>query len=191
MRKDAMKYVKKCDACQRHAPVSHQPAEPLHPVISPWPFMKWGMDIVGPLPKAPGNKVYMLAMTDYFSKLIEAESFSQVTEAQSTPRNPQSNGQAESSNKIIVENLRKKLEEIGGKWAEELPLVLWADRTTPKVATGKPLHWYSGQARYSFEVVVPTHDTGARQRSETSGNGKRLDTVDELEPPGSGWPRTA
>ncbi|XP_074305132.1 uncharacterized protein LOC141640140 [Silene latifolia] len=82
MRKDAMEYAKKCDACQRHAPVTNQPAEPLHPVISPWPFMKWGMDIVGPLPKAPGNKVYMLAMTDYFSKWIEAESSSQVTEAQ-------------------------------------------------------------------------------------------------------------
>ncbi|XP_074271116.1 uncharacterized protein LOC141595042 [Silene latifolia] len=31
----------------------------------------------------------------------------------STLRNPQSNGQAESSNKIIVENLKKKLEERG------------------------------------------------------------------------------
>ncbi|XP_074271451.1 uncharacterized protein LOC141595387 [Silene latifolia] len=67
------------------------------------------MDIVGPLLRAPGNKVYMLAMTDYFSKWIEAESSSQ----KSTPRNPQSNGQAESSNKIIVENLKKKLEEMG------------------------------------------------------------------------------
>ncbi|XP_074301332.1 uncharacterized protein LOC141632713 [Silene latifolia] len=57
----------------------------------------------------------------------------------STPRNPQSNGQAESSNKIIVENLKKKLEEIRGKWAEELPLVLWADRTTPKVEMASSL----------------------------------------------------
>ncbi|XP_074306495.1 uncharacterized protein LOC141641746 [Silene latifolia] len=112
MRKDAMKFSKRCDACQRHAHVSHQLAEPLHQVISPWPIMKWGMDIVGPLPRAPGNKVYMLAMTDYFSKWKEAELSSQVTEIQ-------------------------KLEEIGGKWAEELPLVLWADRTTPKVATGQ------------------------------------------------------
>ncbi|XP_074299306.1 uncharacterized protein LOC141630372 [Silene latifolia] len=125
MRKDAMEFAKRCDACQRHAHVSHQPAEPLHQIISPWPFMEWGMDIVGPLPRAPGDKVYMLAMTDYFSKWIEAESSSRVTETQkSTPRNPQPNGQAESSNKVIVENLKKKLEEIGGKWEEELPLVL-------------------------------------------------------------------
>ncbi|XP_074299382.1 uncharacterized protein LOC141630466 [Silene latifolia] len=207
MRKDALEYAKKCDACQRHAPVSHQPAEPLHPVTSPWPFMKWGMDIVGPLPKAPGNKVYGLAMTDYFSKWIEAASSSQVTETQviyfikhniicksgipykiicdngsqfignkteafcarwnislqkSTSRNPQSNGQAESSSKIIVKNLRKKLEEIGGKWAEELPLVLWADRTTPKVATGQtPFSLvFEVEAVIPSKVRVPTHRYG-------------------------------
>ena len=42
--------------------------------------MKWGMDIVGKLPQAPQQKVFMLAMTDYFSKWIEADSFRQVTE---------------------------------------------------------------------------------------------------------------
>ncbi|XP_074299439.1 uncharacterized protein LOC141630541 [Silene latifolia] len=178
-RKDAMEYAKKCDACQRHAPVSHQPAEHLHPVISPWPFMKWRMDVVGPLPKAPGNKVYMLAMTDYFSKWIEAELSSQVTETQE----PQSNGQAESSNKIIVENLRKKLVEIGGKWAEELPLVMWADRTTPKIATGQtPFSLLFGaEAVIPFEVRVPTHRyeclTEERNQVEMAS---KLDTVDEL-----------
>ncbi|XP_074283426.1 uncharacterized protein LOC141607977 [Silene latifolia] len=169
---------------ERHAHVSHQPAEPLHQVISPWPFMKWGMDIVVPLPRAPGNKVYMLAMTDYFSKWIEVESSSQVTETQkSTPRNPQSNGQAKSSNKIIVENLKKKLEEIGGKWAEELPLVLWADKTTPKVATGQtPFSLlFRAEAVIPSKVRVPTHRYGCitedRNQVEMSSN---LDTIDEL-----------
>ena len=40
--------------------------------------MKWGMDIVGKMPQAPSQKVFMLAMTDYFSKWIEAEAFRQV-----------------------------------------------------------------------------------------------------------------
>ncbi|XP_074298289.1 uncharacterized protein LOC141629138 [Silene latifolia] len=30
MRKDAMEFAKRCDACQRHAHVSHQPGEPAH-----------------------------------------------------------------------------------------------------------------------------------------------------------------
>ncbi|XP_074298558.1 uncharacterized protein LOC141629457 [Silene latifolia] len=38
------------------------------------------MDIVGKIPVAPGQKVFMLAMTGYFSKWIEADSFRQVTE---------------------------------------------------------------------------------------------------------------
>ncbi|XP_074297429.1 uncharacterized protein LOC141628152 [Silene latifolia] len=122
----------------------------------------------GPLPKAPGNKVYMLAMTDYFSKWIEAESFSQVTEAQLehfiAKSTPETLGPMAGSpkNKIIVENLRKKLEEIGGKWAEELPLVLWADRTTPKVATGQtPFSLVFGaEAVIPSEVRVPTHRYG-------------------------------
>ncbi|XP_074271144.1 uncharacterized protein LOC141595071 [Silene latifolia] len=80
MRKDAIDYIKKCEECQRHAPVSHQPAEHMHPIISPWPFMKWGMDIVGPLPRASGNRTYMLAMTGYFSKWIVAEAFPQILE---------------------------------------------------------------------------------------------------------------
>ncbi|MDP1136577.1 transposase family protein, partial [Klebsiella pneumoniae] len=42
--------------------------------------MKWGMDIVGKLPMAPGQRVFMLALTDYFSKWIEAEAFRSVTE---------------------------------------------------------------------------------------------------------------
>ena len=36
------------------------------------------MDIVGKLPVAPGGKVFMLAMTDYFSKWIVAEVFSSI-----------------------------------------------------------------------------------------------------------------
>lgn len=34
--------------------------------------MKWGMDIVGPLPPAPGKVRFLLILTDYFSKWVEA-----------------------------------------------------------------------------------------------------------------------
>ncbi|XP_076883387.1 uncharacterized protein LOC143532138 [Bidens hawaiensis] len=80
MRKDAMIYAQKCDACQRDSNILHQPPGPIHLIVSTWPFMKWGMDIVGKLPKAQGGKVFMLAMTDYLSKWMEAEAFVQVRE---------------------------------------------------------------------------------------------------------------
>ncbi|XP_074356440.1 uncharacterized protein LOC141696156 [Apium graveolens] len=52
-------YTKRYDACQRHAPIIHQPSEHLNISIPSWPFMKWGMDIVGKMPPALGPKVLM------------------------------------------------------------------------------------------------------------------------------------
>ncbi|XP_060187762.1 uncharacterized protein LOC132616966 [Lycium barbarum] len=69
---DAKNFIRKCDQCQRHAPVIHQPSELFHPILSPWPFMKWRMDIVGPLPSALGKARFILFMTNYFSKWVEA-----------------------------------------------------------------------------------------------------------------------
>ena len=228
MRKDAINYSQKCDACQRHSNILHQPAEPMHPIISPWPFMKWGMDIVGKLPTTPGGKVFMLAMTDYFSKWIEAEAFVQVREKEvisfikrniltrfgipaeitcdngsqfigkrttdfcsswgikmitSTPVHPQANGQAESSNKIIINNLKRRLDSKKGKWAEELPFVLWADRTTTKNATGQTLFSlvFGTEAVIPTEMVIPTARTNL-QTLEINNEilTHDLDTVDEI-----------
>jgi len=76
----------------------------------------------------------------------------------STPYNPRSNGQAESSNKIIINILKRKLMAKRGKWAEELPLVLWADRTTTKNSTGQtPFSLvYGCEAVIPVEVALPT-----------------------------------
>ena len=78
MRKDAVYYATKYKACQIHAGVTYQTSEPLHPTLVPWPFMKWGMDIIGKLPPAMGQKVFFLAMSDYFSKWGEVETFREV-----------------------------------------------------------------------------------------------------------------
>ena len=85
MNADAMEHAKKCDACQRHASVLKQPSEPLDATVAPWPFMRWGMDIVGKLPPASGQRVFFLAMTDYFSKWFEGEAYKEVKETRSYP----------------------------------------------------------------------------------------------------------
>lgn len=56
----------------------HTHAEPLHSAIIPWPFMKWGIDIVGKLPIGSNQKVFVLVLTDYFTKWIKAKAFSRV-----------------------------------------------------------------------------------------------------------------
>ena len=78
MQREALEYVKKCDQCQRYAPGIHQPGGILNPISSPWPFAQWGLDIVGPFPKAVGNKKYLIVGTDYFTKWVEAEPLANI-----------------------------------------------------------------------------------------------------------------
>ncbi|RDX91197.1 Retrovirus-related Pol polyprotein from transposon 17.6, partial [Mucuna pruriens] len=52
LKADCMDYVKRCDTCQRFADNHQAPAEQMHAVMSPWPFHKWGIDILGPFPRA-------------------------------------------------------------------------------------------------------------------------------------------
>ena len=70
--------MKKCDQCQRFAPNTHRPGGFLNPLSSPWPFAQWGLDIVGPFPKAAGNKKYLLVGTNYFTKWVEAERLANI-----------------------------------------------------------------------------------------------------------------
>ena len=69
----------------------------------------------------------------------------------STPAYPQSNGQAEAINKTIMNGLKKRLDSAKGKWAKELPSVLWAYRTTPKRSTREILF----SLTYEVEAVIP------------------------------------
>ena len=78
MRQDAKIYVRKCDKCQKHAPIPHVPAETLNSVASPWPFSQWGMDIMGPLPTTASQKKFLLVATDYFSKRVEVEAYASI-----------------------------------------------------------------------------------------------------------------
>ena len=78
MQKDAQDYAKKCDQCQRFAPNIYQLEGVLNPLSSSWPFAQWGLDIVGPFPKAVGNKRYLLVGTDYFTKWVEVEPLANI-----------------------------------------------------------------------------------------------------------------
>ena len=48
-----------------------------------------------------------------------------ITNRYSTPANQQGNGQVETVNKFIVSGLKKRLDDVKGKWVEELSHVLW------------------------------------------------------------------
>ena len=59
-------------------PNIHQPGGTLNPLSSTWPFAQWGLDILGPFPKAVGNKRFLLVGTDYFTKWVETEPIANI-----------------------------------------------------------------------------------------------------------------
>ena len=154
------------------------------------------MDIVGPFPKAAGNKRWLLFSTDYFTKWVETEPLANIkdmdakrfiwkniitrfgiprtlildnglqfdskafrsyccdlgiTNIYSTPAYPQGNGQAEAVNKVIMNGLKKRLDDAKEKWVEELPHVLWTYQTTPCKSTRETPF----SITYGVEVVIP------------------------------------
>ncbi|RDX96318.1 Gypsy retrotransposon integrase-like protein 1, partial [Mucuna pruriens] len=144
LRHDCMEYVKKYDKCQRFAEGHKVPSEHLHSITSPWPFYRWGVDILGPFPMAPGQLKFLIVAVDYFTKWIETEpivaiscerfgipaeiildngtQFASRTTTEfceglkikqllTSVEHPQTNGQAEMTNKVILRGLHKHLEE--------------------------------------------------------------------------------
>ena len=81
-----------------------------------------------------------------------------ITNRYSTPTYPQGNGQAEAVNKVIVNELKKRLDDAKDKWVEELPHVLWTYRTTPRRST-EETHFsmtYGAEAVIPLEIGFPT-----------------------------------
>ncbi|XP_072087110.1 uncharacterized protein [Arachis hypogaea] len=52
-------------------------------------------------------------------------------------KHPQTNGQVEAANKVILKGLKKRLEGKKGSWANELASVLRSYRTSPQSSTGE------------------------------------------------------
>nr|XP_009792054.1 PREDICTED: uncharacterized protein LOC104239185 [Nicotiana sylvestris] len=89
---------------------------------------------------------------------------------------------AESTNKTIIQNLKKKLESAKGKWRESLPEVLWAYQTTPKSSRGET-HFslvYGAEAPIPVEVGEPsTRFWNANKESNHEAMATALELLDE------------
>ena len=79
--RDCIDYVRKCHKCQIYADRINAPPIPLHTLTTPWPFSMWGIDIIGPInPKASNGHRFILVAIDYFTKWVEASSYSSITQ---------------------------------------------------------------------------------------------------------------
>jgi hypothetical protein len=69
MHKD-VELCQKCDICQHLKPICRNGKEPLEPIMAFEPFMKWGLDFMGPT---------KLTTTDYATRWVKAEALCDIT----------------------------------------------------------------------------------------------------------------
>lgn len=48
-------------------------------LISLWPLLQWGMDILDPFASAPEHLKYLIIVVDYFTKWTEVEALANIT----------------------------------------------------------------------------------------------------------------
>ena len=192
--------MRTCEGCQFYVRKTHLPAHALQTIPITWSFAVWGLDLVGPLQKAPGGYTHLLVAIDKFSKWIEARPITRIKSEQVVPfftniiyrfgvpnliimdnctqftgkkflrfcddyhirvdwsavAHPQTNGQVERANSMILQGLKprifNKLNKFGRRWLTELPSVIWSLGTTPSRATGFSPFFLV----YGAEAMLPT-----------------------------------
>ncbi|GJY30397.1 reverse transcriptase domain-containing protein [Tanacetum coccineum] len=156
MHRDARELIRACDDCQAHESVPRLPKADMISVTSAWPFMKWGMDIVGPLPEGSGRDPATIItdngtqfVNDPFKKWAEKLKIQLIS---TLVYHPQGNRAVERANKSLLRGIKTRLEKGGSAWAEEVPKVLWAHRTMKKTSNGETPF----SLTYGTEAVIPT-----------------------------------
>ena len=69
MKTDCCQFVQRCPECQMHEDLIHVLPFELHALTSSWPFLVWGVDVIGKVsPKSSSGHEYILVAIDYFTK---------------------------------------------------------------------------------------------------------------------------
>jgi hypothetical protein len=145
MLNDCFRYYKGYESCQKFRDVQLASAAMLHPIIKPWPFHSWTLDFIGQIhPTSSKCHRFVLVAMDYFTKWMEAVPLKNMTHREA-------NGHAESSNKTLINLIKKKIEGNPKRWHEVLLEALWAHHISKHSATKvTPFKVVYGQ-----EVVLP------------------------------------
>nr|XP_009792758.1 PREDICTED: uncharacterized protein LOC104239737 [Nicotiana sylvestris] len=79
MENDSICYVQKCHKCQIHEDFIRVLLNELNVMGSPWSFVVWGMDMIGPIKSAVSNgHHFIMVAIDYFTKWVETSTYKAV-----------------------------------------------------------------------------------------------------------------
>ncbi|XP_057756482.1 uncharacterized protein LOC130975760 [Arachis stenosperma] len=114
MMEDSKEFVKKCVKCQENANFHRAPASELSLLTTSRPFAQWGVDLLGPFPVITRFGIPEIVISDngmQFTdkKFIEFLNGLGIKQKFSSVEHPQTNGQVESANKVILQGLKKRL----------------------------------------------------------------------------------
>ncbi|GKV21983.1 hypothetical protein SLEP1_g31893 [Rubroshorea leprosula] len=110
-------------SCQIHGPLQRVPASELNSIVKPWPFRGWAIDLIDQ------GTVFVSHQVEAFAKEMGFRLLN------SSPHYAQANGQAEASNKVVINLLEKMVDDNPGRWHELLSETLWAYRTSQRSST--------------------------------------------------------
>ena len=68
VREDYNEYVQTCKKYQEFGNLNHIMSQNLQGIVSPWPFAKCGMGIIGLFPLGRGQTNFLIVAVDYFTK---------------------------------------------------------------------------------------------------------------------------
>jgi hypothetical protein len=77
--KDTTELVRTCESCQFFKRQIHQPVQTLNTTPLSRPFTTWGINILGPFPRAQGGYRFLIVAIDTFAKWVEAEPVGRIT----------------------------------------------------------------------------------------------------------------
>ncbi|XP_077248664.1 uncharacterized protein LOC143888195 [Tasmannia lanceolata] len=103
LRQDALDLVKKCERCKKFSPTIHQPAVPMAAIVSPLPF---AIRDTSHLITDIGKQFESHSFRKFCSDLKIEQRFTYVA-------HPQTNGQTEVTNMIILQGIKKRLDDVG------------------------------------------------------------------------------
>nr|GEW85968.1 reverse transcriptase domain-containing protein [Tanacetum cinerariifolium] len=145
--KNAHKFVKNCDSCQRQGKISQRDEMPQNSIQVCEIFDVWGIEFMGPFPSSRGNK-YILMAIDIYRNGLKRKHFPPttlelfvmlkygVTHRLSTAYHPQTSRQVEVSNRGLKRILERTIGENRASWSDKLDDALWAFRTAYKTPIG-------------------------------------------------------